>query len=61
MIDYTSEANTTTSTFMTACEDIVVTDVTSGVITVTIKESVTPDGFFKKRSFLDDADHSIVF
>jgi hypothetical protein len=45
-----SEGNNTTSTFITACEDVFVTDVTSGVVTVTIKESASPDGFFKKRS-----------
>ncbi len=47
--DSCSEGNITNSTFITACEDVFITDVTSGVITVTIKESSTPDGFFKKR------------
>lgn len=30
-------------------DDIFVTDITSGVVTVTIKESISPDGFFKSR------------
>ena len=30
-------------------EDVFVTDITSGVITVTIKECTSPDGFFKSR------------
>lgn len=39
------------STYLTNnhCEDIFITDVTSGVVTVTIKESMSPNGFFKKR------------
>lgn len=32
-----------------AGDDVCVTDVTSGILTVTIKESVSPDGFFKNR------------
>lgn len=40
-------------TFQTSCtqngDDITITSVTSGVVTVTIKECVTPDGFFKNR------------
>jgi hypothetical protein len=48
--DSCSEGNNTNSTFITACEDVFITDVTSGVVTVTIKESSTPDGFFKKRN-----------
>lgn len=30
-------------------ENVCITDVTSGVVTVTIKESLTPRGFFKNR------------
>lgn len=30
-------------------EDVFVTDITSGLVTVTIKESNTPEGFFKRR------------
>lgn len=40
------------NTFMTCSQngdDVTITSVTSGVVTVTIKESVSPDGFFKKR------------
>lgn len=34
-------------------QDVVVTDVTSGVITVTIKECSKCEGFFKKRDSVD--------
>jgi len=34
-------------------QDVVVTDVTSGVVTVTIKECVKTEGFFKKRDSVD--------
>jgi len=44
-----STDNDTINTFVTAGEDVFITDVTSGVLTVTIKESATPEGFFKKR------------
>lgn len=30
-------------------DDILVTDITSGLVTVTIKESNSPEGFFRKR------------
>ena len=33
----------------TMSDDVVITDVTHGVVTVTIKECLTPDGFFKNR------------
>ncbi len=33
-----------------ANEDIFITDITSGFVTVTIKESFSPAGFFKTRS-----------
>ena len=33
-----------------ANEDIFITDITSGFVTVTIKESLNPAGFFKARS-----------
>ena len=45
-----SESNTTASaSFANSYDDVVITDVTSGVVTVTIKECVSPDGFFRKR------------
>lgn len=39
------------NTFFTThtTEDVVITDITSGVVTVTIKECISPDGFFKQR------------
>ena len=39
------------NTFFTThtTEDVVITDITSGVVTVTIKECISPDGFFKRR------------
>jgi hypothetical protein len=40
----------TCTTFLTSMgEDVFITDITSGVVTVTIKECVSPEGFFKKR------------
>lgn len=39
----------TTTTFITNGEDVFVTDVTSGVVTVTIKECTSPEGFFKSK------------
>lgn len=33
-----------------ANEDVFITDITSGFVTVTIKESVSPEGFFKTRT-----------
>jgi hypothetical protein len=39
----------TATTFITNGEDVFVTDVTSGVVTVTIKECTSPEGFFKSK------------
>ena len=45
----------TCTTFLTSMgEDVFITDITSGVVTVTIKECVSPEGFFKKRLLEND-------
>jgi hypothetical protein len=43
---FLSLSNANTSSI---CDEIFITDITSGMVTVTIKESLTPDGFFKNR------------
>jgi hypothetical protein len=44
--DYEEDCRTNAS----ALDDVVITDVTCGLVTVTIKECYTPEGFFKPRA-----------
>jgi hypothetical protein len=47
-----AESDLSGKTYLTTTQigdDIVVTDVTSGIVTVTIKECTSSEGFFKKR------------
>lgn len=43
------EDNSTVITMLTNYDDVFVTEITSGVVTVTIKECISKDDFFKKR------------
>ena len=49
-----SEEETCTTFLSNMGEDVFITDVTSGIVTVTIKECVSPEGFFKKRQQMEN-------
>lgn len=52
--DSSFDDSSTMLTMISNSDDVFVTDVTSGVVTVTIKECISMDGFFKKRDAKSD-------